>query len=110
TGRGNPWLAGALGEIVAVLSRTSTFLGERYHRLARRRGKRRAIVAVGNSILTIIWHLLSDPDASYHDLGHDYYQPRSDSRHRERDLIRRLARLTGQTVTLQPVSGQEPAA
>jgi len=107
TGKGNPWLAATLGEIVTAAARTDTFLGERYHRIARRRGKRRAIVAVGNSILTIIWHLLSDPDASYHDLGHGYYQARSDSRHRERDLIRRLERLTGKTVTLQPVAGQE---
>jgi transposase len=110
TGKGNPWLAATLGEIVTAAARTDTFLGERYHRIARRRGKRRAIVAVGNSILTIIWHLLSDPDASYHDLGHGYYQARSDSRHRERDLIRKLERLTGKTVTLHPVPGQEPAA
>ena len=110
TGKGNPWLAATLGEVIAAAARTDTFLGERYHRLARRRGKRRAIVAVGNSILTIIWHLLSDPEASYRDLGHGYYQQRSDNRHRERDLIRRLERLTGQTVTLQPAPGQEPAA
>ena len=110
SGKGNPWLAATLGEIVTAAARTDTFLGERYHRIARRRGKRRAIVAVGNSILTIIWHLLSDPDASYHDLGHGYYQARSDSRHRERDLIRKLERLTGKTVTLHPVPGQEPAA
>ena len=110
TGKGNPWIGGTLGEIVLGASRTHTFLAERYQRLARRRGKRRAIVAVGNSILTIIWHLLSDPEASYRDLGHGYYQQRSDNRHRERDLIRRLERLTGQTVTLQPAPGQEPAA
>jgi transposase len=110
TGKGNPWLAATLGEIITAAARTDTFLGERYHRIARRRGKRRAIVAVGNSILTIIWNLLTDPDTSYHDLGHGYYQQRSDSRHRERDLIRKLERLTGQTVTLQPVPGQEPAA
>ena len=109
-GKGNPWLAATLGEIIAAAARTDTFLGERYHRIARRRGKRRAIVAVGNSILTIIWHLLSDPGASYHDLGHGYYQARSDSRHRERDLIRKLERLTGQAVTLRPAAGQEPAA
>ena len=109
-GKGNPWLAATPGEIITAAARTGTFPGERYHRIARRRGKRRAIVAVGNSILTIIWHLLSDPDASYHDLGHGYYQARSDSRHRERDLIRKLERLTGKTVTLQPVAGQEPAA
>jgi transposase len=58
TGKGNPWLAGTLGEVVAGLARTNTFLGERYRRLVRRRGKKRAIVAVGNSVLTIIWHLL----------------------------------------------------
>ena len=65
TGKGNPWLAGTLGEIVASASRTDTFLGERYRRLARRRGTSRAIVAVGNSVLTIIWHLLADPEARY---------------------------------------------
>ena len=110
TGKGNPWLAATLGEIVAAVSRTDTFLAERYHRLARRRGKRRAIVALGNSILTIIWNLLSDPDARFHDLGRDYYQQRSDSRHRERDLIRKLEHLTGKTVTLQAAPDQETAA
>jgi hypothetical protein len=41
--------------------RTSSFLGQRYRRIAKRRGKQRALVAVGNSILTIVWHLLADP-------------------------------------------------
>jgi transposase len=103
TGKGNPWLAGTLGEIVAAAARTDTFLGERYRRLVRRRGKKRAVVAVGNSVLTIIWHLLSDPDARYHDLGADYHQSRLDKGRRQRDLIRQLEHLTGQTVTLQPV-------
>ncbi|MCW3841897.1 hypothetical protein ONA70_17500 [Micromonospora yasonensis] len=39
TGKGNPWLAGTLGEIIAGLARADTFLSERYRRLARRRGK-----------------------------------------------------------------------
>jgi transposase len=102
TGKGNPWLAGTLGEIVAATARTDTFLGERYRRLVRRRGKKRAVVAVGNSVLTIIWHLLSDPDARYHDLGADYHQSRLDKGRRQRDLIRQLEHLTGQKVTLQP--------
>src|SRR5437868_1696339 len=59
TGKGNPWIASALGEAGIGAARTKTFLGSRYHRLARRRGKQRALVAVGNSILTIVWHLLS---------------------------------------------------
>jgi transposase len=104
TGKGNPWLAGTLGEIVASTSRTNTFLGERYRRLARRRGKSRAIVAVGNSVLTIIWHLLTDPDARYHDLGSDYYQAKVNTRRREHDLVRQLETLTGKKVSLTPAA------
>jgi transposase len=102
TGKGNPWLAGTLGEVVAAIARTNTFLGERYRRLTRRRGKKRAIVAVGNSVLTIIWHLLSDPDARYHDLGSGYHESRINTQRRQRDLIRQLEQLTGQKVDLQP--------
>jgi transposase len=102
TGKGNPWLAGALGEIVAGLARTDTFLSDRYRRLARRRGKKRAIVAVGNSVLTIIWHVLSDSDIRYHDLGPSYHESRINKNRRQRDLIRQLEHLTGQKVTLQP--------
>jgi transposase len=102
TGKGNPWLAGALGEIVAGLARTDTFLSDRYRRLARRRGKKRAIVAVGNSVLTIIWHVLSDPDTRYHDLGPSYHDSRINQQRRQRDLTRQLEHLTGQKVTLQP--------
>lgn len=105
-----PWLAATLGEIVTAAARTDTFLGERYHRLARRRGKRRAMVAVGNSVLTIIWNLLSDPDSRYHDLGPGFYQSRLSKQRRERDLIRRLETLTAKAVTLQPRPEEQPAA
>ena len=50
-----------LGEAAVAAGRTDTFLGERYRRIARRRGKKKAIVAVGRSILVIIWHLLPTP-------------------------------------------------
>jgi transposase len=109
TGKGNPWLGGTLGEIVAGVSRTNTFLGERYRRLARRRGKNRAIVAVGNSILTIVWHLLADPEARYHDLGSDFYQSKINRVRRERDLVRQLEHLTGKKVTLAS-RPEQPAA
>jgi transposase len=102
TGKGNPWLAGALGEIVAGLARTDTFLSDRYRRLARRRGKKRAIVAVGNSVLTIIWHVLSEPDTRYHDLGPSYHDVRINRLRRQRDLTRQLEHLTGKRVHLQP--------
>ncbi|WP_405088818.1 IS110 family transposase [Microbispora sp. NBC_01389] len=100
TGKGNPWLAATLGEVVAAVSHTDSFLGERYRRLSKRRGKSRAIVAVGNSVLTIIWHLLSDPQARFHDLGSGFYQSRINHNRQERTLIRQLERLTGRKVTL----------
>ena len=62
TGHGNRYLARTLGNAVAGAGRTQTFLGARYRRLARRRGNKKALVAVGRSMLVIIWHLLSDPD------------------------------------------------
>jgi hypothetical protein len=65
TGHGNPYLARVLGEAAVAAGRTNTFLGERYRRIARRRGAKRAIVAVGRSILIIVWHLLSDPTVRY---------------------------------------------
>ena len=76
TGHGNPYLGRVLGEAVVSAGRTSTFLGDRYRRLARRRGKQKAIVAVGRSMLIVAWHLLSDPDAQFTDLGPGFYDSR----------------------------------
>jgi transposase len=63
TGHGNRYLARVLGDVAVAAGKTDTFLGERYRRIARRRGKNRAIVAIGRSILVIIWALLSDEQA-----------------------------------------------
>ena len=83
-------------------------MGCRASRLAcpqqRRRGKKRAIVAVGNSVLTIVWHLLSDPATQFQDLGPDYYESKVNKQRRQRDLVRQLEHLTGQRVTLQPAA------
>ncbi|MEV8636677.1 transposase [Streptosporangium sp. NPDC051023] len=100
TGHGNPYLARVLGEAAVAAGRTDTFLGERYRRIARRRGKKKAVVAVGRSILTIIWHLLSDPDAHFIDLGADFYDSRIDPEHKKRRHIHQLQAL-GYTVTLE---------
>src|SRR6266511_587867 len=78
TGKGNPYLKGILGEIAAAAAKTDTFLGERYRRIVKRRGKRKALVAIARSILVIVWHLLADPAARYHDLGAGYYASRID--------------------------------
>jgi len=61
TGRGNPYLGAALGEAVIGAARTPSFPGARYRRLARRMPKNKALVATGNSMLTIVHALLADP-------------------------------------------------
>ncbi|MGO9218606.1 MAG: IS110 family transposase [Streptosporangiaceae bacterium] len=100
TGKGNPWIGGTLGEIVIGASRTHTFIAGRYRRLARRRGKKRAIVATGNTILTIVYHLLSDPAARYTDLGPAFYDSTVGRERHTRNLIRQLEYLTGKKVAL----------
>ena len=103
TGKGNRYLKGVLGEVATAAAKTDTFLGARYRRLVRRRGKQRALVAVARSILVIVWHLLNDPDARYVDLGPDYYTRRLDPDRKTRDLVHQLHAL-GHTVTLTPAA------
>lgn len=103
SGHGNRYLARALGEAAVVAARTDSFLGERYRRIARRRGKKRAIVAVGRSILVIVWHLLSDEQAVFTDLGADHFTRRVNSETKKRNHIRQLEAL-GYTVTLNPAA------
>jgi transposase len=103
TGKGNPYLKGVLGEVAAAAAKTDTFLGERYRRIVKRRGKLKALVAVARSILVIVWHLLADPTARYHDLGAGYYADRIDKGKKARNHIRQLEAL-GFTVTLAPAA------
>jgi len=101
-GKGDPWLRGPLGEVAATAARSDTFLGERYRRLARRRGKRKALTAIARSILVIIFHLLSDRLARFHDLGPGYYDDRASTERKVRNHVRQLEAL-GLTVTITPV-------
>ena len=103
TGKGNPYLKGVLGEAAAAAAKTNTFLGERYRRLVKRRGKLKALVAVARSILTIVWHLLADPTARFHDLGADYHTTRIDTTRKIRNHISQLTAL-GYHVTLEPAA------
>ena len=103
TGRGNPYLSAALGEASISTGRTQTFLGARYRRLTRRMPKKKALVATGNSMLTSVHALLSDPDASYQDLGADYYEQRMHTRHQARNHVKSLERL-GYKVTIQALN------
>jgi transposase len=103
TGHGNHYLARILGEAAVAASKTDSFLGERYRRIARRRGKKKAIVAIGRSILVIVWHLLSDPDARYTDLGSDFYTKRINPERRKQAHIHQLEAL-GYKVTVEPAA------
>ena len=103
TGKGNPYLKGVLGEAATAAAKTDTFLGERYRRLVKRRGKLKALVAVARSILVIIWHLLADPTARFHDLGSDYHTTRVDKNRKTRNHVHQLQAL-GFKVTLEPAA------
>jgi transposase len=100
TRKGNPWLRTALVEAAQAAAHTkNTYLAAQYHRLAGRRGRKRAILAVGHTILVTAYHLLDRAD-TYRDLGPLYFEER-DRRAVERRLVKRLERL-GYQVTLTP--------
>ncbi len=102
TGRGNRYLSAALGEAAVSAGRTQSFPGAKYRRLVKRMPKRKALVAAGNSLLTIYHALLSDPEATYADLGTDYYERRANIRRQARNHVRGLERL-GYKVTVEPI-------
>jgi transposase len=103
TGNGNPYLKGVLGEAAAVAARTDTFLGERYRRIVKRRGRLKALVAVARSILVVVWHLLADANTRFCDLGSDYHTNRVVVERKLRNHIAQLAAL-GYRVTLEPAA------
>ena len=99
TRRANPWLRAALVEAAHAAARTkNSYLGALYHRLAARRGKKRATVAVGHALLVTAYHLLKDGTV-YRDLGPAHFDER-DRAAVERRLVHRLERL-GYKVTLE---------
>jgi transposase len=100
TRKGSRWLRQILVEIAHVASKTkNTYLAAQYRRIAVRRGKKRALIAVGHTVLTIVYTMLTRMQ-SYQDLGAAYFDQRE--RHRvERRLVQRLERL-GYEVALQP--------
>jgi len=99
TGKGNPYLKAALGQMATCAAKTDTFLGERYRRLVRRMPKPKALAAIERSLLVVIFHLLSDPNATFTDLGSDFYTKRIDHKRRTEHLFRQLQAL-GHQVTL----------
>jgi transposase len=107
TRKGNRWLRRALAEAAWAASHTKdSYLAAQYRRLAARRGKKRALLAVGHSILVIIYHVLKY-HVDYHDLGADYFDRLEPERLR-RYLVRRLQHL-GYDVTLTPTQQNDQA-
>jgi hypothetical protein len=99
TTKGNRHLRAVLAEVVWVISHThGNYLCAQYHRLARRIGKKKAIVAVSHSVLVIIYHLLRD-NQDYHELGADFFERLDSTRQRDR-AVRRLQAL-GYKVTVE---------
>jgi transposase len=100
TTKGNKYLRATLCEIAWAISHTKdNYLSAFYHRIARRRGKRKAIMALAHKVLVIVYHILRT-NKPYHDLGADYFD-RMDKERIERHHIQRLEQL-GYTVTLAP--------
>jgi len=109
TGKANPYLRTALIEAANAAAHTkNTYLRAQYEQVKRRRGHKKAIVAVAHSILIASYHILKD-DVPYHDLGGDYFARRADPARITKRLIAQLERL-GHTVTLQTSTAQEAVA
>src|SRR5215203_2522147 len=108
TRKGNQALRQALIQIAHVASKTKdTYLAAQYRRIAARRGKKRALVAVGHTILVIVYHILTRRQP-YHELGVAYFDQLERQRVEQR-LVRRLERL-GYTVSLQPPDAEPSIA
>jgi transposase len=109
TTKGSKWLRATLIEAAKSAAHTKdTYLAAQYARLRVRRGANKATVAVANSILTSVWHMLSTGE-TYVDLGGDYFT-RRDPQRATRRLVAQLEKL-GHVVTLQtPTSTPQHAA
>ena len=102
TRKGSPWLRSALVEAAhAAIHCKDSYLSAQYQRLVIRRGGKKATIAVGHTLLVIIYHLLSE-DKDYEELGGNYFDEWSRQAVQKR-LVRRLEKL-GYEVKLEPTS------
>jgi transposase len=107
TRKGSPWLRSALTEAGQAAGRTKgTYLSAQFHRLAARRGKKKAVIAVGHTIVVIAYHLLQR-GTTYQDLGGNYFDERERETVTQR-LIGRLKKL-GVSVTIERPAEAVPA-
>jgi transposase len=102
TRKGNPWLRCLLVQAAHSAShQKNCYLAEQYRRIAKRRGSKRAAIAVAHSILVIIHHLLSE-GTTYQEKGETFFEEQ-ERQGAEKRLVRQLSRL-GYHVELQPVA------
>jgi transposase len=100
--RGNVWLRAIMGEVAwASIQTKASYFHAQFHRIARRRGREKAAVAVAHSLLVVIYHILTT-GKPYVELGVDYFN-QLDAGRLERHHVRRLEQL-GYTVTLAPLA------
>jgi transposase len=106
TTSGNPYLRAMLGEVAWAIARTrDNYLSAFYHRVASRRGKQKAIMALAHKVLVILYHVLREKKP-YTDLGADYFDKLDTSRIQHHH-VRRLEQL-GSVVTLTPQEVASP--
>lgn len=91
TRKGSPWLRGALVEAAQSAGHSKTYLGQHFHRIAARRGKKRAAVATAHTIIVIAYHILAEQRV-FEDLGVHYFDQRNEQRTTRR-LVRKLESL-----------------
>lgn len=101
TRKGNRWLRRAFCQMAwAATRKKGSYCKTQYRRLAGRRGKQRALLAVAHTLLTIVYHLLREPSLEYRELGEDYFDKR-DAAQTTAHLVKRLGKL-GFEVMLKP--------
>ncbi len=103
TNKGSPWLRKLLIQAAHAASHTkNTYLSAQYGRLAAQRGKKKATVAVGHTILVIAFHVLKE-QKPYQDLGSTFFDKKEDPQPLEMRLVQRLEKM-GYNVSLKPAA------
>lgn len=104
TTKGNVWLRRALAQAAWAASRKKdSYFQAQYRRLAGRRGRKRAIMAVGHALLVVMYHLLKDPSLHYEELGGAYFDHLDPDRLR-RHLVKRLESLGFEVTLTRPAA------
>lgn len=101
--KGSPWLRRVLVQAAWAASHAKdTYLRSQFFRIATRRGKKRALVAVAHTMIVIAWHVLKS-QSTYRELGGDFFEKRQ-TEALQRSLVRRLERMGHHVTLTQPTA------